>query len=529
MANQQYLNFIGTVWDLLPTEDRERMAETWTGYEQVFASVYQKIVENDLNTSIANLQSYSTERWLSYQFKPENLIARPPIYTSTQDLSLGVKLDNNYLLHFRIDGNLEFEVDVRGVNPLSTKIEEILAKINAAAGFNFARAIFDNTIIQLVSRTPAPMGSIEILVPSNPLLDATEYILGLQLSDLPQIYPKFPYVYVMPYDKVVSVPTFQTRIRDESFDLEMLDENIDFTLEVNNLISFKQEPPEMMWAKKTLIDDETPYHNFGFLMDIYQKNTPSYLQVLQGLWYAYWTGPKPRNLQISLYLLFGLPVAPDDGTVTRVTPTEIDITLSRDGATFTFPVPSELLPIVVLGQSVSKYDPLVNGIDIIDKISKPGFIEEDIGRAGIQRFLLDDATRGPGDTDETKALRMLEEHTFLPQISVESFISPEINLGNVKTFLENIKPLSKTFLFQVIVGNFKEEIAFQEHIGMHLSIDVTPNLDSNQTTFAEPFVLAAYELNANSGLDLDSDGVCIQEEVAVEVFSAGVLIDTFIA
>lgn len=529
MANQQYLNFIGNVWDMLPKEDRERMAETWTGYEQVFASVYQKIVENDLNTSIANLQSYTTERWLSYEFKPENLIARPPIYTSTQDLSLGIKLDNNYLLHFRIDGTLDFEIDVRGLNPLSTKIDEIVAKINAAAGFQFARTIFENTIIQLVSRTPAPVGSIEILPVSNPAADATEYILGLQSSDLPQVYPKFPYVYQMPYERVVSIPTFQTAIRNETESLVILDENIDFTLEVNNLISFKEEPIPFLWAKKTLIDDETPYHNFGFLMDIYQKNTPSYLQVLQGLWYAYWTGPKPRNLQISLYLLFGLPVAPEDGTITRVTSDEIDVTLSRDAAVLTFKIPSELVSIVTLGQAVSKYDPLVNGIDIIDKISKPGFIDEDIGRAGIQRFLLDEATRGPGDTDETKALRMLEEHTFLPQISVESFISPEINLGNVKTFLENIKPLSKTFLFQVIVGNFKEAIDYKEDIGMAIGIDITPNVDSNQTTFADAATLALYETVDNPALNLDSDGVCVQEEVAVEVFSHGVLIDTFIA
>ena len=529
MANSQYLNFIGQVWDMLPLEDRERMAETWTGYEQVFASVYQKIAENDLNTAIANLQSYSTERWLSYEFKPENLIARPPIYTSTQDLSMGIKLDTKYLLRFKIDGSLEFEVDVRGVNPLSTKINEIVTKINAAAGFDFARTIFENTIIQLVSKTPAPAGSIEILPASDPSLDAAEYILGLELSSLPQIYPKFPYVYVVPYDRVASIPLFQTKIRDESQGISFLEEGLDFALEANSLISFKNEPPAFLWAKKTLIDDETPYHNFGFLMDIYQKNTPGYLQVLQGLWFAYWTGPKPRNLQISLYLLFGLPVAPDDGVITAVSATEVEVTLSRDGAVLTFPVPSELIPIVTLGQSVNKYDPLVNGIDIIDKISKPGFIEEDIGRAGIQRFLLDEATRGPGDTDETKALRLLEEHTFLPQIAVEAFVSPEINLGNVKTFLENIKPLTKTFLFQVIVGNFKEEIPFQEHLGMDISIDLTPNLDSNQTTFLDQASLLNYETVDNPALNLDSDGVCMQEEVGVEVFSFGTLIDTFIA
>lgn len=501
------------------------MAETWSGYESVFASVYQKIVENDLNMSINNLQSYATERWLSYSFPASEKILRPPIFSSTQDLSVGLNLSSRYMLKFSIDGGTPFEVNVQGLDPLSTTINEIVNKINAAAGFAFARTIFDNSIIQLVSKTNAPVGSIEILAPSSN--DATEYILGIQTPDLPQIFPKFPHVYLLPYEKVVSVPSFQTKIRDESEGLKTLHELQDYIVESNGLVSFKLQPPELMWAKKTQFDEETPWHNFGFLMDIYQKNAPNYLQVLQGLWYAYWTGPKPRNLQISLYLLFGLPVAPQDGTVTRVTPTEIDVTLTSNNAVYTFPVPSELVPIVTVGQQVPQYEPLVSGIEIIDKISKPGFVDEDIGRVGIQRFMLDEATRGVGDTDETKALTMLEEHTFLPQIQVEAFVTPNINLGNVKSFLQTIKPLSKTFMFQVIVGNFKEELVFHDNIGMDISIDVTPNLDSNQTTFCETTILDDYEENDNNALNLDSDGVCMQEGVEIDVFSFAALIDTF--
>lgn len=512
---------------MLPDADKNRLGETWQGYEQVFASAYQKFVEVDLNIAIKDMQSYSTERWIKYTFNSENEVLRPPIYTSTQDISMGVNLNSRYLLRFKINGGTPIEVDIRGANPLSTTINEIVSKINAAVGFDFARTIFENTIIQLVSPTSGPGSSIEILVPSNPLKDASEFVLGLQTSDLPAFFPEFPYVYMLPESNIVNIPTFQDKIRDEASPT-IFSSGVDYAVEASGIVSFKELPNEILWAKKTLYDEETPWHNFGFLMDIYQKNTPAYLSILQGLWYAFWTGPKPENLKIALYLLFGLPTAQEDATVTRVTPTEVETT-SDSGVIHTFTIPTDLIAIVSVGQSVTRFQPLVSGIDIFDKISRPGFITNEIGRAGIERFLTEQASRGVGDTDETKALRMLEEHTFLPQISVDAFISPDINLGNVKIFLDTIKPLSKTYLFQVIVGTFKDELAIEEKLGLDIDINITPNVDSNQTTFLEQSDLDSYETVDNDALNLDSDGVLMQEDVEVEVYSFGFLIDSFVA
>lgn len=527
--NKKYFDFIGSVWEALPLEDQERLGETWAGYEKVFGSVYQKMVENDLNTSIERMQSYSTERWLKYVFNASNTVKRRAVYSSKQDLSIGINTTNKNLLRFRVDGASEFEVDITGANPLSTTINEVVSKINAAAGFQFASTIFDGTVIQLVSIEYQPAGKIEMLQPSNILRNATDIVFGVDDTDLPQIYPNFSYSYVLPYERVVSIPTIQNMVRQDSEGFLELTEGVDYLLEQNKVISFKSTPQEIMWAKRTLIDEETPWHNFGFMMGIYEKNKPSYLQVIQGLWYAYWTGPKPKNILISLYLLFGLPVAHANGVVTRITVSEIDITSTSDSSVKTFKIPSELWPIVNIGDSVLKYDPLVSGIEIFDKINSPGFIREEIGRSNIQRFLLDNASRGPGDTDETKALEMLEEHTFLPQISVEAFISPDINIKNVKTFLTNIRPLSKTYLFQVIVGKFKEAVAVQDKYGLDISMDVTPNLDYNQTTFGETSVNDSYENINNDALNLDSDVFGFRDTVEIDVFQGVTLIETFTA
>lgn len=529
MANKAYFNFIGPVYNLLPTADKDRFGELWEGYEQTFGAMFQKFLEVDANISIQSLTLFSSERWLNYEFTNANRLLRSAEFIATQDISLGLDLTTRFLLHMRIDGTYDFEVNCQGLDPAATTISEIVSKINIGAGFTFASTEFLNTVIKLKSSTQGPLSKIEILPASDPAKDAAALILGTQLVDLPVVTPQFPHAYTIPYERVAGIPFLRRRIREEAADQVKLAQGVDYNvLDRQGIIEFAEEPPETMWAKSTLIDDEAPWNTFGFLMDVYDRNSVLYRQIVQGLWYAFWSGPKPENVRRALYLLFGLPVAQEAGSVISVTPTQIT-TLGNNNIVRNFDIPSGLSAIVFQGQEVERFQPLVDGISVKDKINSPGFVRDDIGRAGIQRFLLDEASRGVGDTDETKALRLLEEHTFLPQINVDAFISADINLDNVETFLNAIKPLNKTFLFQIIVGIFEDQLDIREEIGLHIDIDVTPNLDSNQTTFIAQGDLDDYETVDNIGLDLDSDTILFGEEVEIEVYDSGGLIDSFIA
>jgi len=525
MASTQYLDFIGSVWNLLADDDKQRFGEVWQGIEQVTAAAYQKFIENNLNITTPDLQAYTTERWLPYTFNATNFVNQPATYTSSQDLSLGINLISRYLLKFSVDGGAPVEINIRGSNPMQTFIPEIVSKINAGFTFKFARGVFDDTVLQVASNTSGITSTIQFLPTSIPSANASEFVLGILDTDLPLTLPEYPWIYSSPYPNLVEIPALQNSIRDESI-TETLVTGTDYKIISNKHISFKEPPPATMWARRSLFDQENPWNNFGFLMDIYQKNSPRYVNVIQGLWFAFWTGPRPSNVRTSLYLLFGLPTAQEDGVVTSVTLTQITTT-GNDGTVRVFEIPSGLEAIVVAGQPVKHFDALVTGIEVLDKVNRPGFIEDEIGRDGIGRFLTENATRGPGDTDETKALRMLEEYTFLPQISVDSFIYPDINLGNVKIFLDAIKPLNKTYLFQVIVGKFKDDVGLLERLGEDYDIDITPNLDSNQTTFLLPIDLDTYETVNNEGLDLDSDGFQFREAVGVDVYQGILLIDTF--
>jgi hypothetical protein len=527
MSSPDYFKFLGKVWDNLPGADKERFGELWRGYEQIIASVYQKYIELSLNVAVRDLQPFSTERWLPYTFTDENFVDQPASLIATQDISRGINLSSKYLLKISIDGGDPIEINIKGAIPARTRLDEIITKINLTVGFTFAYSAYNDAVLMFISRTSGISSSIRILETSIPSANACEFVLGIQTINLPVLVPEYPWIYSLPYSGVASVPELRDAVRDESLTTTLV-EGSDYILDSNKNLAFKTEPLPKMWAKKTLIDLETPWNNFGFLMNIYQKNSARYVDVLKGLWFAFWTGPKPINVKRSLYLLFGLPTALEDGVVTAVTSTEIQTT-GTNGAVRTFSIPSGLTSIVSVGDVVEHFDPLVSGIDVFDKINYPGFIEAEIGRAGIQSFLTEDATRGEGDTDETKALTLLEEYTFLPQILVESFIYPDINMGNVKIFLDAIKPKNKTYLFQILVGAFRDPIEISDWVGDRVRIDVTPNVDSNQTTFISSADLDSYEEDDIPELNLDSDGILVQESVDIEVYSFGTLIDNFTA
>lgn len=525
MSSPQYLDYLGTVWDYLSEADKQRFGELWQAYEQVTASVYQNFSEVGLNIAVKNLVQYNTERWLPYTFNDANFVVKPAVFTSSQDLSQSINLSSRYMVKLSTDSGTPLEVDLRGANPSNTTIFEIITKINAAFGFPFARAVTNDSLLQLVSATLGPTSSISFFETTDPSLDACEFVLGLLQSSLPITVPEFPWAYELPYSLVWDIPELRDFIRDESVTVNMVS-GVDYIIEREfGDIRFKAQPLENMWAKRTLFNEETPWNNFGFLMDIYQPNKPSYLSVVQGLWFAFWNGPKPDNLRKSLYLLFGLPTAQETSIVTSIAPT-IETT-SAAGVIRQFDIPSGLHAIVVVGQTVTRYQPLVDGIDVFDKINHPGFVNEEVSRAGIQRFLTQYASRGTGDTDETKALTMLEEHTFLPQISVDAFISPDIDLAAVEIFLNGIKPLNKAYLFQIIVGTFRDELVFGERLGFDIGIDVTPNVDGNQTTWDEASDLLSYETADDQALDLDSDGVSFGEDVGIDVYQGVTLIDSF--
>jgi len=308
---------------------------------------------------------------------------------------------------------------------------------------------------------------------------------------------------------IASIPYLQNTVDDPSV---LFVENVDFTVR-KGLLSVRSAFPlsmlgpdevraHQMWAETVKRDKETPYRNFGVLIDFYRANSEEYKLALQGLWYIFWTGSTPGNVRRGLHILLGLPYARRAGTVTRIDLEAglIDITDPR-GQIITYTIPSGLDPLVELGEEVPRFESLTTGVSVIDKNNEPGFVSNWLGRAGISRFLTDEASLGFGNTDETKALLLLEEHLFLPQILTDA-ITQRINVGELVTFLDNMKPKWTEYVFSFLVEE-EETIFLSEDLPTpELNIDLTTTVGSNQVNQAA--VISNFEVQIISELPLFS-------------------------
>ena len=212
-----------------------------------------------------------------------------------------------------------------------------------------------------------------------------------------------------------------------------------------------------------------------------------------------------------MHILLGLPFARRAGTVSLVDEdaAQIDIT-EASGRVITYTIPSGLDPTVARGDAVARFDSLTTGVQIIDRNNEPGFVASRLGRAGINRFLTSNASQGTGDTDETKALALLEHHLFLPQVLVEA-IDQRVNVDELVTFLDNMKPNWSEFVFSFAVEESEEfylsadphdgtdwdNVLPGEVVTLDVEIDLTTTVDNNERN--KSFVLGEFLVHSFEG------------------------------
>lgn len=345
--------------------------------------------------------------------------------------------------------------------------------------------LLPNRTLTIPSGPNAGIYSINaVLSPTQ--IQIAELFPAIQESDVIYSINAFPHG-VRVDKRIVSIPVLQDLV---DVPTSVLVEDVDYRV-LNGVLGvraafLKSEigPAEkrtcQAWAEVTKLNLETPYRNFGVLIDFFRENSESYKLALQGLWYAFWTGSTPNNLQRGMHILLGLPFAKRAGVVTRIDSINgyIDITDPR-GQVLTYTIPDELVAVVAVGDSVDRFASLTNGVKIIDRNNEPGFVANRLGRAGISKFLTSNATIGVGNSDETKALTLLENHLFLPQILVEA-ITQSVNVAELVTFLDNMKPSWTEYVFSFLVEE-NETVNLTEDLPPNqLSIDLSTTVSNNQ-------------------------------------------------
>lgn len=368
--------------------------------------------------------------------------------------------------------------------PLSGTAGAIVGSMLSDPNKNFS-AVIEGRKVTIASGPNAGTYTVSGVVGPSSLLIAETFPVD-QATDVAYSIDAFPHG-IKVAKQIVSIPTLRNLVDTPTI---VYVEGVDYVLQ-DGILSCRAPfalgglgPADLrtrqMWAEITKIDNETPYRNFGVLIDFYRKNSEAYKLALQGLWYTFWTGSTPGNLRRGLHILLGLPFAKRAGTVTRVDTTlgKIDVTDAR-GQILTYTIPSGLLPTVAVGDEIKRFASMTTGVEIIDRNNEPGFVEARLGRAGISRFLTSKATRGVGDTDETKALKLLEHHLFLPQVLTDALVQ-RVNVAEIVTFLDAMKPRWTEYVFSFAVEQTEGMAISEEWAPNDLSIDLSTTVSNNE-------------------------------------------------
>jgi len=134
--------------------------------------------------------------------------------------------------------------------------------------------------------------------------------------------------------------------------------------------------------------------------------------------------------------------------------------------------------VVDVGDSVYRFQRLTDGTEIIDKTVDYDFVETEIGRTGIQRFLTSLATTGPGNTDETLALQLLRSHLWIMRVHGSVF-NYSITYEHIHNFLRRAKPTYTEYILQVLEEFTETQAITDDSFAMDFEIDLTETINFN--------------------------------------------------
>lgn len=104
-----------------------------------------------------------------------------------------------------------------------------------------------------------------------------------------------------------------------SVDAYVFNKNEDYIVDSdNNIISFRNRPPEVMWTDSSIKHSENIYNCYGTLLNYYKPDSYDYLREVQSLWYSYWNGATLSNMEKGLSILMNRPFAKEAGRIDEI-------------------------------------------------------------------------------------------------------------------------------------------------------------------------------------------------------------------
>lgn len=245
---------------------------------------------------------------------------------------------------------------------------------------------------------------------------------------------EYPYVYEID-DDVVSVPELRREVLLTP--LTRLIDSKDFTIRRQGQLRCRIQQHYSgsvlrWWAPTSLHDEGLIFKNFGAVTSRLEdeRSSVSYLRRIQGLWFAFWSGPSIKNIESGAQILMNAPFAFDSSRVATIRGNEIILSSGQRAIK-----PATTPWAVSIGDQVSRFQPLTRGATIIDRVSRPGFLGGLFESTLIDELILDD------DLPPAVARAVVEQHFFTASVDGYSLALGGGGSGLIKKFLEAIKPV----------------------------------------------------------------------------------------
>lgn len=181
----------------------------------------------------------------------------------------------------------------------------------------------------------------------------------------------------------------------------VLEQGVDFEFNGGEqTLSMARRPTRAaMWAPVAFVDERHVQDSYGVLVDLdADVSTETYLNRVRGTWFALMNGPTIDNVRSGVHLAMGLPAAKTTGTVTELVDERDSlgrltrryaVVVGEDGA-FTHDLNPSLYPFIdweiEVSASVTKFQPLTNGVEVLDELVDDLWYQRFPGVADIERF-----------------------------------------------------------------------------------------------------------------------------------------------
>lgn len=228
-------------------------------------------------------------------------------------------------------------------------------------------------------------------------------------------------------ETVLSIPRIQDQITNPT---ALLTEGTDYRV-VESTILFQEPPEEGLWAEYVAFDEQYIQNNFGTNVGLLGDSSEQYKARVRGLYYAYWQGPTIAAVRQGVHILVGLPIAEAGGVVDSINTSFSGVVgvVTVGGTDYFYPLASGTS--LTVGDSVNAFDPLCDGVEVVDYVSSPEwFVDLDFNE--LKKF-----------------------HTFAVRLNVDVFSLDTLQLAS--TFLDQIKPTWKDYLL-IVYKNLQDDI-----------------------------------------------------------------------